>query len=425
MIRQKTASVTVIALVIVAVAAVAAVVAAGLFLFPYSPDNPPQVDDTNSTEQGIMDVVDANNQFAFDLYSELDKKEQGNIFYSPYSISAALAMTYEGAKGKTADEMKSVFHFPEINVLRPNFAAIYSDINKQNPDYELKTGNALWVQKDYAFLQEYLTTVEKYYGGKASNLDFASETEKSRQTINTFIEEQTNNRIKDLIPEGILNSMTRLVLTNAIYFKGTWEWEFDKSKTIEQDFKITPTNIVKTQMMHMKPEKADFNYLKTEELQILELPYKGDKISMLILLPKDNIDAIKSSLTADKLNEYKSQMQETKLDSIYLPKFEFDAKLNMKNTLSNLGMPTAFSMEADLSGMDGSTNLYIQEVIHQAFVKVDEQGTEAAAATAVIVGLKSAMPTNVFNADHPFVFIIQDKETGNILFMGRVTDPRE
>jgi serpin B len=407
-----------IALLMVAVVTATAV----LFLFPYQPNQPPKVDDVGSTQQGIQEVVNANNKFAFDLYSELDKSENGNIFYSPYSISAALAMTYEGAKGQTADEMKSVFHFPESSTLRPNFAAIYNEINKKDKPYKLSTGNALWAQQDYKFLDEYLSTVEKYYGGKAANVDFVRETEKSRQTINTFIEEQTNNKIKDLIPEGILDASTVLVLTNAIYFKGKWTWEFDKSDTSEQDFKTTPTNTIKTPMMYMKNDKAKFNYADVGDLQILELPYKGEEISMLILLPTENLNAIEPSLTAEKLEEWKSQMKEDKLDAIYLPKFEFDTKYFMKETLSKMGMPTAFG-NADFSGMDGTKSLFIDAVIHQAFIKVDEEGTEAAAATAVVMTKEAVMQRKIFRADHPFIFIIQEKETGNILFMGRVTDP--
>ena len=409
-----------IALLMVAIVTATAV----LFLFPYQPDQPPQADDTGSTQSGIQQVVDANNQFAFELYSELDKAENSNIFYSPYSISSAIAMTYEGAKGQTANEMNSVFHFPESNILRPNFAAIYNGINKKTKAYELRTGNALWVQHDYPFLEDYTSRVEKYYGGKASNLDFIKETEKSRQTINSFIEEQTNNKIKDLIPSGALTPIMRLVLTNAIYFKGTWEWEFDKSDTREQDFKITPTNIVKTPMMFMDNDKAEFNYADIGDLQILELPYKGEEISMLILLPTENLGVIEPSLTAEKLKEWKNQMNEFKLDAIYLPKFEFDTKYFMKDTLSAMGMPTPFTWPgADFSGMDGTEMLYIDKVIHQAYVKVDEKGTEAAAATAIMVGFGSAGPRNVFRADHPFIFIIQERETGNILFLGRVVDP--
>jgi serine protease inhibitor len=422
----------ILALLMVAVVAAAA----AYFLFPYEPQEPPKADDGGSTQEGIQMVVNANNRFAFELYSQLDKS--GNLFYSPYSISAALAMTYEGAKGQTADEMRSVFHYPESGILRPNFAKIYNDINSQNDAYELRTGNALWVQQNYPLLQDYTTGVEKFYGGKAANLDFAGETEKSRQTINSFIEGQTNSKIKNLIPSGILNPITRLVLTNAIYFKGTWEWEFDESYTRDMDFKITPTNIVKAPMMYMDPDKARFNYADTGKLQILELPYKGEKISMLVLLPKqgEDYDLEKGEnilsdytledieLSSEKLNEYKAQMKETKLDSILLPKFEFDTKYFMKDTLGKMGMPTAFdSGSADFSGMTGNRDLYIGFVIHQAYVKVDEKGTEAAAATAVGMGLTSARPTNVFNANHPFIFIIQEKKTGNILFMGRVNDP--
>ncbi len=395
-----------------------------LFLFPYQPDQPPQADDTGSTQQGIQEVVNANNKFAFELYSELDKAENGNMFYSPYSISAALAMTYEGAKGQTADEMKSVFHFPESSILRPNFAAIYNEINKKDKPYKLNTGNALWVQQDYPFLEDYISRVEKYYGGKAANLDFIRETEKSRQTINTFIEEQTNDKIKDLILQGVLTPDIRLILTNAIYFKGTWTWEFDKSDTREQDFKITPTNIVKTPMMFMDNDKAKFNYADLGDLQILELPYKGEDVSMLILLPTENLEAIEPSLTVEKLEEWKGQMREDKLDAIYLPKFEFNTKYFMNDALSAMGMPTAFSDSADFSGMTGKKDLLISFVIHQAYVKVDEEGTEAAAATAVgLQSTSSVYPRKIFRADHPFIFIIQEKETGNILFMGRVTDP--
>jgi serine protease inhibitor len=418
------------------------VTAAVLFLYPHPSDNPTITNNTglnqnttinpvvlaNVSSEGIQTVVDANNKFAFELYSELNKNEQSNLFYSPYSISAALAMTYEGAKGKTASEMKDVFHFPEIGLLRPNFASIYNNINSKSEVYQLKTGNALWVQQDYPFIQEYMTTVEKYYGGKATNMDFIGEPDESRKTINSYIEEQTNNKIKDLLPEGSINDMTRMILTNAIYFKGTWEWQFDKSDTQDWDFKITPENIVKTPMMYMNPEKTDFNYANTDDLQILELPYKGDKISMLIILPKENLASL-GEITADNLKSWTSQMQETHLDSISMPKFEFDTKYTLNDYLIALGMPTAFEAgKADFTGMANlpDEKLYIDFVIHQAYVKVDEEGTEAAAATAVGMMAGSAGPTEqkIFRADHPFIFIIQEKDTGNILFLGKVVDPR-
>ncbi|MHA1476223.1 MAG: serpin family protein [Promethearchaeota archaeon] len=395
-----------------------------LFIFPYDPYNPPHLDDTGSSSQGIQEVVNANNQFAFDLYSKFNESEEGNVFYSPYSIFSALAMTYEGAKGQTAEEMKSVFHFPENDVLRPNFAAIYNGINQGSKSYELRTGNALWGQIDFPFLEDYINRVGTYYGGKIANVDFVNETEKTRETINSFIEEQTNDKIKDIIPLGYLDALTRLVLSNAIYFKGEWEWEFDKSDTEEKNFTITPENVVKTPMMQMNPDNVIFNYANLTDLQILELPYKGDKISMLILLPTANLSVIEPSLTAEKLEEYKNKMQETELDNVYLPKFEFDTKYFMKDTLISLGMPTAFSGSANFSGMTLAEQLFIDEVIHQAYIKVDEEGTEAAAATVVITKFTSMpAPKPVFNADHPFIFLIQEQETGNILFMGRVTDP--
>lgn len=398
----------------------------------------PAVDNTYSTQEGIMQVVNANNQFAFEIYEELEKTEKGkNIFYSPYSISSALAMTNEGAKGQTEEEINSVFHFPEKETLRPNFAAIYKNINEGSSEYELKTGNALWVQEDYPFNEEYLAKVKNFYGGEAKNVDFVKETELTRQKINNYIEDQTNNRIKDLISKGVLGPMTRLVLTNAVYFKGTWEWEFEKSDTRDMDFRVNEEKTVKAEMMHMNPEKARFNYADTGKVQILELPYKGDRISMLLILPKQGADydfetgemitynySLKDiEFSSEKISEYKSQMKETKLDNVFLPKFEFDTKYSMKNTLSSMGMPTAFTGDADFSGMTSAEKLFISEVIHQAFVKVDEEGTEAAAATAVVMKATSIQPSNIFKADHPFLFLIQQKETGNILFAGRVIDP--
>src|SRR3989338_529432 len=431
--NQKVIIITLVLLMAALVTATAV-----LFLFPYDPQQPPKADDGSSTEQGIQEVVAANNKFAFNLYAELDKSQNENIFYSPYSISAALAMTYEGAKGQTADEIKSVFHFPESSILKPNFAAIYNDINGGNKAYMLKTGNALWVQQDSPLIQDYTHRVESFYGGKAANVDFVKETEKSRQTINTFIEEQTNNKIKDILPQGSLNALTRLVITNAIYFKGKWEWEFDKSDTREQDFKITSTDTVKAQMMSMDNEKARFNYADLEKLQILELPYKGEKISMLVLLPKQGEDydietgeVIISGYTLDdielsseKLNEYKAQMKETKLDSILIPKFEFYSKYALNENLKALGMLAAFNANlADFSGMTTTEKLFIDLVAHQAYIKVDEEGTEAAAATAVVIRATLFNPENRFVANHPFIFIIQERETGNILFMGRVINP--
>ncbi len=382
-----------------------------------------KADAKGSSSRGIKAVVAANNAFAFDLYSKLSRSEEGNIFYSPYSISAALAMTYEGAKGKTAAEMKTVFHFPASRVLRPNFAAIYNGLNKAGSGYKLETGNALWVQKRFPLLQKYTSTVKRRYAGKVSNLDFAGQTEQSRLTINRYIAAQTNNRIKDLIPQRELDPDSRFVLTNAVFFRGAWKWKFKPALTYQGDFKVTPDTRVKTPMMRMIAGKVALNYANTGVAQILELPYKGNRLSMLLLLPHKSLSSIESTLTPSRLKRYKARMRPTNLDLIAIPKFEFSSKYRLNDTLAGLGMPSAFKGRADFSGMNGARNLYIKFIVHQAYVKVDEKGTEATAATAVGGNTTSVQIQNIFEADHPFLVLIQEKKTGNILFLGRVADP--
>jgi serpin B len=371
-------------------------------------------------------VVKANNGFAYDLYGKY-KSDEGNIFFSPYSIENALAMTYEGAIGKTAEEMLSVLGFPgNENVRRTGFQSINNEMNKKDKSYNLSTANALWAQKDYSFRADYFSTTSNYYGGKVTNLDFAGDTENSRQTINRWVEEQTNNKIKDLIPAGGVDAMTRLVLTNAIYFKGNWLIQFNKNNTKERDFRVSPDRTVKAKMMNLAGEKAVFNYGETDKLQILELPYDGKELSMILLLPRgDDIKSFEDSLSAENLASWENSMEEKQVD-VFLPSFKFETKYNMAKTLKEMGMPTAFSQAADFSGMTGKKDLFISEVIHQAYVDVNEEGTEAAAATAVIMSNTAIMEPPkipVFNADHPFIFLIQDKASGNILFMGRVSDP--
>ena len=393
---------------------------------PSSDDITPPVDDLVITE-GLDNVVNANNQFALDLYSKYKSKE-GNIFFSPYSISTALAMTYEGAKRETAQEMQSVFHFSEDNnTRRGGYADLYSEINKKDKKYKLHTANALWAEKDFHFSNDYFNVVEQYYNGKVTNLNFKQEAEKSRKTINNWIEDQTNNKIKDLIPTGVIDGLTRLVLTNAIYFKGEWVEQFNKDDTKSKDFKITPDNIIKVPLMRRTDDKAIFNYIDDSNLQILEMPYSGEDLSMLVLLPKNNnLKALEDSLSVEKLSKWKEDLKEQRVN-IYIPKFKFETKYFMTETLKEMGMPIAFSPSADFSGMTGEKNLFISDVIHQAFVDVNEEGTEAAAATAVVMKLTASpnapiIPT--FRADHPFIFIIQQNNTGNILFMGKVVDPR-
>jgi len=391
-----------------------------LFLFPYTPTQPPKADETGWTEEGVKRIVEANNKFALEFYQKINEKDK-NVFYSPYSIFSALAITYEGARGQTAEEIKNIFYFPDD--MKPNFARIYNEINKGYKDYELRTGNALWVQYDYPILDEYKNITEKFYGAKASNLDFVKENEKSRQTINKFIEEQTGGKIKELIKK--LDSKTRVVITNAIYFKGNWLFEFDKEKTRKQNFWINENEKVEVDMMFLNPkslkEVPKLNYADLGSIKILELPYKGEDISMLIILP-DKLEDIEP-ITVEKLKEWKSQMKEEVLDGIYIPKFELTKRYELKEVLSDMGMKCAFSDCADFSGIDGIGNLFITSVIHQAYVKVDEKGTEATAATAVIIAESAMVEPKIFKADHPFVFIIQKRDTGQILFLGKIINP--
>lgn len=383
--------------------------------------------------QDLSSVINGNNRFAFELYSKY-KSKQGNIFFSPYSIYSAMAMTYEGARGKTADEMRAVFHFSQdASAFRDAFSEIYRQINKKDKKYKLSMANALWAQKDYKFLEDYFKLIDEYYGGKVTNLDFANETETSRLTINSWVEEQTNDKIKDLIPSGILTPETRLVLTNAVYFKGFWLKQFDKGDTRNENFRTGLGNTIATPLMHLSGEEARFNYAETDRLQILELPYEDGELSMLILLPKgDDLQVVEGALILEKLTEWKGMLKEEEVN-LYLPKFKFETKYFMVDDLKDMGMPTAFTPgidyegKADFSGMTGNKQLNIDEVIHQAFVDVNEEGTEAAAATALMMSAGAIdMPpelVKIFRADHPFVFIIQDRGTGNILFIGRISDP--
>ncbi|MFA6338614.1 MAG: serpin family protein [Candidatus Paceibacterota bacterium] len=386
-------------------------------------------DDKGSTSTGINSVVNGNNQFALELYSQL-KSDDGNIFFSPYSISTALAMVYEGARGKTADEIQSVFHFPtDNNLRRSSFAAIHNQINKPDSKYQLSIANALWAQNDYKFLNDYLTVLLQYYDGKATNVDFKNSTEEARQLINNWVESKTNNKIKDLFPKGSLDSSTRLVLTNAIYFKGTWVKQFEKSQTKDEDFRVSSASTIKVPMMSSTDEKSKFNYTEDDNLQVLEMSYEGNKLSMIVLLPKnDSLSSIENILTLEKINSWRNGLSKQRVN-VFMPKFTFDTKYSMNETLKKMGMPTAFDdSNADLSGMDGTRSLVIKTVIHQAFVDVNEEGTEAAAATGVGVSETSVqIPQQpiIFRADHPFIFVIQDNDNGNILFLGRVIDPKK
>lgn len=375
-------------------------------------------------------VQQANNQLAFDLYKQFER-EPGNLFFSPYSIEAALAMTYEGARGKTLEEMNKVLRLPkDREAVRETFTQIGNIFKERKDPYVLNLANALWAQEGFSFSKEYLALVERYYDGKAKNVDFKKNSENVRIQINSWIEGKTSGRIKDLIAPGMVNEMTRLILTNAIYFKGRWSVPFDKDFTKETDFQVNAVKTIKVSMM--RPTDDSFNYAEAEDFQMLEIPYLGNSLSMIVLLPKNrDLLKIEESLVLEKFQKWQGLLRKTEVD-LFLPKFKFETKYFMAKTLEKMGMATAFSMpedyggKADFSGMTGKKDLFVGEVIHQAFVEVNEEGTEAAAATAIVAPTGAAFNERrrtIFKVDHPFIFLIQEKKTGLILFIGRVIDP--
>jgi len=381
----------------------------------------PVLDDSGATASMVEATVNGYNGFAFDLYRRYCAGD-GNMLFSPYSISTALSMTYEGARGETADEMEAVFGFLDDPSNRlPSVARIYNTLNDEDREYALHTVNALWVQQGYPVVEDYIEAIVGYYGGDVNALDFVAEPDESRVTINDWVEDRTNDRIKDLFPSGSIDAEVRLVLTNAIYFKGDWLIEFDEEATGEEEFHVSPTDNVTVDMMRLRGET--FNYAETDELQIIELPYAGEDVSMLILLPREgHMGEVEAQLSAEKLLEWIELMETTDVN-VQLPRFTFETKYFMKEDLAEMGMPTAFTGAADFSGMNTEDSLFIDKVIHQAFIEVNEKGTEAAAATGVSVKLSAVSPQKTFNADHPFVFLIRDVDMGVIMFMGRVTDP--
>jgi len=371
-----------------------------------------------------------NNYFCLDLYQELKKGETGNIFFSPFSIFSALSMTAEGSKNITWNEMSAVFHLQQDNNTRWNaFLNLIRTINNPDKDYKLYTSNNLWLQNDFSFLNSYLDIVTNYYLAELATLDFIGDPEGARQIINNKVEEQTQGKITNLFPSGTINSSTRLVLTNAIYFKATWKYKFTKENTFEQDFTIAPGNTIKVQMMHQKLTRPIEDFYG--KAKVLELSYVNDEVSMFIFLPDiDKMAELENAMTIENLNSWMAKRKTANLTPVYidlaLPKFKVETKYTLNETLSNMGMPSAFNdVTADFSGMNGEKSLFITHVVHKAFVAVDEEGTEAAAATGVVVvGINCIPPpATPFIVDHPFIFMICENSTGAILFMGRVNEP--
>ena len=366
------------------------------------------------------------NTIAFKFYSKASAKP-GNVFFSPYSIHTAFAMVYEGARGKTAGEIASVFAFQQKPAeMRASLESLKTDLAAAAKGSEFTQANSFWAQEGYRFLPSFLKPLGARYGAEARQADFAAKTEEARGLINGWTEKQTKGKIKELFPKGALNPLSRLVLVNAVYFKGTWLEPFSKEMTAEADFTKTGGEKVKVQMM-AAPGTRKAEYSESDELQALRLPYQGGSLSMLVLLPREGkaLADTEKALTPEKLDALRKGLQKQKV-KVFLPKFTFSSGFALNDALSQLGMPAAFTEgTADFSGMDGTNKLYIQSAFHKAFVEVNEEGTEAAAATGVAMGVKSmAFDFFQFRANRPFLFFIEDARSGLILFMGRMEEPK-
>jgi serine protease inhibitor len=369
-------------------------------------------------------LASGNNAFAFDLYARL-KGGDGNLFFSPYSISTCLAMTYAGARGDTEKQMAMVFHFDGQERTHAAFAELQAQLNavQAKKKIELDIANGLWAQQGKAFLPEFLNIAQTRYDAKVEQADFKTAAEAVRKSINDWVSDKTKGKITDLFGPGTVGPETRLVLANAIYFKAPWISPFMKGRTSEAPFHAGADKSAKVPMMS---QAEDFMYGEDEGLQILELGYANRDVSMLVLLPRaiDGLKSLEGRLNEPQLTNWLAKLRVQKVN-LFLPKFKLSSEFQLDKTLAKMGMPDAFSRAADFSGMDGTRQLLISAVVHKAFVDVTEEGTEAAAATGVAMrpmAIRREKPVE-FRADHPFIFLIRDTHSRSVLFLGRLTEP--
>jgi serine protease inhibitor len=375
----------------------------------------------------VKALAQGNNQFAFDLYARLAKQD-GNIIFSPYSISTALAMTYAGARGDTAEEMAKTLHFPfEDDRLHTAFADLSEQIMRPGKRRagQLLVANSLWAQRGYPFRNEFLRLTHDDYYAELKEVDFRGDAERARQAINGWVEQQTQKMIQVLLKPGAVDKKSRLVLVNAIYFRSLWARPFVASFTKEAAFHTAAGGSVEVPLMACGGD--DVLYFEDDQVQIVELPYQGKRLSMVIILPRaaDGLAPVEADLTAGRVRNWLTKLTPSRV-IVNLPKFSTTCDFQLGKELSAMGMPLAFSNEADFSGMSGEGRLQISQVAHQARVEVTEEGTKAAAATAVTIQFNSDKPyapPKTFRADHPFVFIIRDLDTNSALFVGRVARP--
>ncbi|XP_063316479.1 leukocyte elastase inhibitor-like [Pelmatolapia mariae] len=392
----------------------------------------PQEHPENRTSSAMSAVSSSNTAFALELFRTLSQANSaGNIFISPLSISSALAMVYLGAKGDTAAQMAQALSFSSGEGVHADFQKLNADINSPSASYILKLANRLYGENTAHFLPDFLEATQKYYQADLKAVDFIGAPEACRAEINSWVEQQTENKIKDLLKPGTVRSNTRLALVNAIYFKGNWRNPFDEENTKEMPFKVKQNETVPVQMMYQM-KKLPYNYIHDHGLQILELPYVNEELSMFVLLPAESSDGsdpllkLENELTQERLNEW-TDRKNMDVDSevlVHLPKFKLEEDYELNDPLAKLGMKNVFCAgSADLSGMNGEGGLFLSTVAHKAFVEVNEEGTEAAAATAGMVAF-CMLREEHFRADHPFLFFIRHNKTKSILFFGRFSSPQ-
>lgn len=368
----------------------------------------------------VPELVAGNTSFALDLYHALMDTEK-NLLFSPYSLSVALAMTYAGARGETERQMAEVLHLPAQDQIHAAFNALDQALaaKGERQDVALHFANALWPQKGAPFLNSFLDLLAENYGAGLRPLDFARP-EAARQQINQWASDQTEERIQDLLPMGALNGPTALVLTNAVYFQAAWLNAFPQEATYKGGFKPLDGQQVGVPMMS---QFATLFYTQRPGVQAVELPYAGNELSMVLLVPDaGTFEQYAQGLAAEELAAFLGTLQPVAM-RLDMPKFSYDAGLELETPLAELGMANAFGLEADFSGMDGSRELFIEDVYHKAFIAVDEAGTEAAAASAVVVSRKGIGRSHELIVDRPFIYLIRDVETGTILFLGHVINP--
>ncbi|XP_012506836.1 PREDICTED: leukocyte elastase inhibitor isoform X1 [Propithecus coquereli] len=373
----------------------------------------------------------ANTRFALDLFRALNENNPtGNVFISPFSISSAMAMILLGTRGNTAAQLSKTFHFDSVEEIHSRFQSLHADINKHGASYILKLANRLYGEKTYNFLPEFLASTQKTYGAELASVDFQHASEDARKAINQWVKGQTEGKIPELLAAGVVDNMTKLVLVNAVYFKGNWQEKFTKEATEDTPFRLNKKDTKTVKMMYQK-KKFPYGYIEDLRCRVLELPYQGKELSMLVLLPDDiedestGLKKIEEQLTFEKLHEWTKPGNLGTIEvNVGLPRFKLEDSYILNSDLTRLGVQDLFnSSKADLSGISGARDIFISKIVHKSFVEVNEEGTEAAAATAGIAVLAMLLPEEDFIADHPFLFFIRHNPSSSILFMGRFSSP--